>query len=80
MPTKGALNRFAGLLMLPVALLAGCSEMTRGATETEKEICRQWAESLPSRSRQDTPKTQSDIGKSYDAQAAVCASLGLAQY
>lgn len=80
MPTKGALNRFAGLLMLPVVLLAGCSEMTREATETEKEICRAWAESLASRSGQDTPKTQSDVGKSYDVQAAVCGPLGLAKY
>jgi hypothetical protein len=45
---------------------------TPGVTATEAALCRAWAESLPGRSRQDTPLTQAEIGQAYDAQAAAC--------
>lgn len=50
---------------------AGCTT-TPVATATEREICIAWRDSLPSRSKQDTPETQAQIGVSYDVQAAAC--------
>lgn len=41
-------------------------------TETEREICIQWRDSLPTRSRLDTERTQQEIGYAYDVQATVC--------
>ncbi|MCW9041726.1 MAG: hypothetical protein OQK05_00160 [Pseudopelagicola sp.] len=44
--------------------------ITGGATENE--ICRIWAESLPTRSRQDTPQTTNEIELAYAVFAATC--------
>ncbi len=75
---KNALNKSGKLLtLLAVLLVASCTTPTRVATATEKELCRQWRDSLPSRSRNDTQQTQREIGTSYDVQNAVCAQLGL---
>lgn len=43
-----------------------------GATEVERELCIQWRDSLPTRSRQDTERTQQEIGYAYDVQGMVC--------
>lgn len=53
--------------------LAACSQTTTGATgATEIAFCDVWQNSLPSRSRDDTTKTQVDIGHAYDVFEAVC--------
>lgn len=73
--------RFAAAAMLLVLLGAGsCAPTTIEATATEAELCRQWRDSLPTRSRQDTEGTKADIGTAYDVQAALCAPLGLARF
>lgn len=67
-----ALRAFAIALMLP-ALAAGCwITTTPEATETEKELCVAWRDSLPSRSRQDTERTRAEIGRAYDVFLAAC--------
>ena len=62
--------------IMPV-LVAGCipSQTTPVATvptEVEKELCIQWRDSLPTRSRSDTERTQQEIGYAYDVQGMVC--------
>lgn len=64
------LSKFVTLLTLPV-VVAGCTPMTV-ATETERELCVAWRDSLPTRSREDTEQTQVEIGVAYDVQAAAC--------
>ena len=73
MTAKGPMQ-FVIVLMLPV-LAAGCSQTTPeivAATAIEKELCIQWRDSLPTRSRQDTPRTQQEIGYAYDVQGMAC--------
>ena len=49
---------------------AGCTPSQQigadTATEVEREICLQWRDSLPTRSRSDTERTQQEIGYAYD--------------
>lgn len=68
--TVNVLTRFAMPLML-LAVVAACSPMIE-ATETERELCIAWRDSLPSRSHADTDQTQDEIGVAYDVQAAAC--------
>ena len=67
--------KFATALML-LGLAAGCTPSQTisadTATEVEREICIQWRDSMPSRSRQDTERTQQEIGYGYDVQAMAC--------
>ena len=72
---NGPMKFVTGWTML--ALAAACSPTQQtpagtGPTETEREICIQWRDSLPSRSRLDTPRTQQEIGYAYDVQGMVC--------
>lgn len=67
------------LTLCATLVLAGCMPTpspqpppTPGATATEAALCRAWRDSLPGRSRQDTPQTQGEIGHAYDVQAAAC--------
>jgi hypothetical protein len=62
------------LFVTALALLAACSPKltTPAVTETEKAFCDAWQESLPTRSRNDTAQTQTEIGRSYDLFLAVC--------
>jgi len=59
-----------------LALAAGCTPSqpipVDTATEVERELCIQWRDSLPTRSRSDTERTQAEIGVSYDIQAVAC--------
>lgn len=71
MKTAQTLTRSATALMLCLGL-ASCAPMTPEATATERELCVQWRDSLPGRSRSDTEQTQAEIGLSYDLQAAAC--------
>lgn len=76
MQIVSALTKSAMLLTL-LGLVAGCvqpSPTISAATETEveREICIQWRDSMPSRSRQDTERTQQEIGYGYDVQAMAC--------
>ncbi|MEQ8257999.1 MAG: hypothetical protein RH980_18290 [Roseovarius confluentis] len=67
-------------LMLSVGVgLAACAtapRMTAG-TETERERCRAWRDSLPSRSSTDTAQTQDEIGVAYDVFLAACPGFDL---
>ncbi len=60
--------------LITLVLAAGCTQSreTVAAIETEREICIQWRDSLPTRSRQDTERTQQEIGYAYDVQGMVC--------
>lgn len=55
---------------------AGCTQSQTipvdTATEVERELCLQWRDSLPTRSRSDTERTQQEIGYAYDVQGMVC--------
>jgi hypothetical protein len=59
-------------LTLCAVTLCGCAQTTPGVTATEAELCRQWRDSLPTRSKSDTEQTQAEIGRAYDVQAAAC--------
>ena len=69
MLTIKGLTIFAAALVM----LTGCTPMKiteAGATETA--LCDVWQDSLPSRSRSDTPETQAAIGRAYDKFEAAC--------
>lgn len=64
-----------GLTIFAVALvmLTGCQSMTTTeAGATEQALCDVWQDSLPSRSRDDTARTQVEIGRAYDLFEAAC--------
>lgn len=67
-----AQTKFVTVLLLLCAPLAGCVTATGVATETERELCIQWRDSLPTRSRHDTQRTRDEIGAAYDAQEKAC--------
>ena len=74
MLTESARMKFVIVLTL-AGLAAGCTPTSQtiiAATEIERELCIQWRDSLPSRSRSDTARTQQEIGYSYDVQGAAC--------
>ena len=76
MQTANAPTRFVIGLTL-AALVAGCTPTgpttsVDTATEVERELCIQWRDSLPSRSRSDTARTQQEIGYAYDVQGMAC--------
>lgn len=61
--------------MVLLTSFAGCASpnpQRPEATEVEKELCIQWRDSLPTRSRNDTERTQQEIGYAYDVQGMVC--------
>lgn len=63
------------IVLTLAGLAAGCTQsQTAGviATEVERELCIQWRDSLPSRSRNDTERTQQEIGYAYDVQGMAC--------
>lgn len=52
--------------------MSGCaSKMTQGSA-TETEMCRQWGERLPTRSRHDTVQTQQEVGEAIAAFSLAC--------
>ena len=54
-------------------MLMGCTPtMTPEVTATTEALCDVWQDSLPSRSAQDTERTQREIGRAYDLFEAVC--------
>lgn len=74
--TAQRLMRSATVLTL-LGLAAGCVPAQRidvvtATSEVFRETCIQWRDSLPTRSRQDTERTQQEIGYAYDVQAVVC--------
>lgn len=55
---------FAAVFMM--IALSACGSWTRLATgETESALCDVWQDSLPTRSRQDTERTQREIQVAY---------------
>jgi hypothetical protein len=64
-----------GLMIFAAALvmLTGCQmQTTTGISATEAAMCDAWQDSLPTRSRSDTPETIAQIGRGYDVFEAVC--------
>ena len=67
-----------GLLMaVSAGLLAGCGVSRIAVTETrpsptEAAICVSLGEALPTRSRSDTARTQTEIGEAYEQYADAC--------
>ena len=59
-----------------VIFLTGCasSMMPAGGTDTAvaAELCRQWGDSLPTRSRSDTSQTQDEIQSAYASFSLAC--------
>jgi hypothetical protein len=55
-----------------MTVLTRFAATTIEATATETALCREWRESLPTRSRTDTEQTQAEIGRAYDVYEAVC--------
>lgn len=78
MTTVQMLTRSATVLTLCLGLV-GCAQPTPEATATERELCIQWRDSLPTRSKADTEQTQAEIGLSYDLQAAACPAWAVFQ-
>lgn len=66
------LMKSASVLTLCGVSLSACVQTMPAATAIEAELCRQWRDSLPTRSRQDTEQTRGEIGRAYDVQAAAC--------
>ena len=63
------LMTFAAALIV----LTGCFGNTMApAGATERELCRSWAEGLPTRSRLDTQQTQDEIQMGYAKFEAAC--------
>ena len=65
------------LMIFAAALivLTSCTESTQIlAGATERELCRSWGESLPTRSRMDTQQTQDEIQMGYAKFEAACPS------
>lgn len=62
------------IVSMALGLVVGCtqSQPIPVAIETERELCIQWRDSLPTRSRSDTERTQQEIGYAYDVQALAC--------
>lgn len=54
--------------------LAGCAPSMTQATATESEICRQWGQALPTRSRSDTEQTKLLIQSGYARFSLACPS------
>lgn len=75
MLTGNAPTRFGIVLTLAV-WVAGCTQSPKipvgTGIEVERELCIQWRDSLPSRSRADTARTQQEIGYAYDVQGMAC--------
>ncbi len=59
-------------LIAAALMLTACQPMTNAAGATETALCRTWGESLPTRSRSDTPQTITEIGNAYSDFAAAC--------
>lgn len=64
------LKTFAAASML--ALTASCATTRTAATETEAALCRIWIDSLPTRSRSDTARTQDEITHAYATAPLAC--------
>ncbi len=64
------------VIALSASCLTACASLTGQATETETrteaELCRQWGQSLPTRSRSDTQQTRDEIQAGYAAFALAC--------
>jgi hypothetical protein len=55
-----------------VMCLTACGDTTTQGSETETAICDAWGQSLPTRSRDDTPTTIEQITRLYATFAAAC--------
>ena len=55
-----------------MTVLSACDPWTTRGSATEAELCLSWGESLPTRSRQDTPQTAAEIQTGYADFANAC--------
>ena len=55
-----------------VTLMTACGNTTTPDGATATELCRQWGDSLATRSRLDTEQTQAEIQESYARFALAC--------
>ena len=53
-------------------LTSACANTTTQAGATEIALCYEWGESLPTRSRSDTVRTQNEIQAAIAKHAVVC--------
>ncbi len=60
------------LLMPALIMITGCGDtkMTGGATE--RALCIEWGQSLPTRSHADSAQTADEIGEQYEVFAVSC--------
>lgn len=70
MQTMKTLRTFAAALAMLTA--TACSQTIPVGSATDEAYCDAWQDSLPSRSRADTPETIAQIGRAYDVFEAVC--------
>lgn len=61
----------AAIMLQACGLSATRAGVTDGAP-VAAELCRSWGDSLPTRSRADTPQTADEIGLAYANFAAAC--------
>ena len=61
--------------LLLAVFVAACAQKTAPhSSEVEAEMCRQWGNSLATRSRQDTAQTKDEIQKGYASFSLACPS------
>ena len=67
----------SGALAALVAM-AACSPIapTPESTATERELCRVWFDSIPTRSQSDTAQTRLEVQTAIDVWDEVCGSIG----
>lgn len=67
------------VIVLSVAGLGACATASGpiGVSETEAQLCREWRDSLPSRSRADTDRTIDEIEEAYNVFLDACPALSL---
>lgn len=53
------------VIVLLMIGLTGCASWTMPGGATEQALCETWGNSLPSRSRQDTTQTATEIQRAY---------------
>ena len=67
--------RLISALACGMTALSGCVNSTTPGGAIETELCVSWGESLPTRSRQDTPQTTAEIQTGYADFANACPAL-----
>lgn len=64
------------MIVLIATVTSGCERWRGEAGATEDALCREWGDSLPTRSRSDTQQTQEEIGDGYAVYSLACPDHG----